>query len=687
MGNYPEAAKLIESYDAEKIKSKKNLFECANIFWHANQLEASEKYFLKLTDHKKYKKQSLLTLAQIYQHQFKFRTAIDFYKKYVRLLEPKDLNIPQVQAQISQCVNGIFLSKRKTTAIVQPLSEKVNTNYDEYKSYASISQPHTFYYSAIRADNKGGKRNDVGRLDQQSGRLRADIYVIHPDSTQVTQKNWLNQYVNSNYEDVLCHIGSNGKSILFLQTWDREKGKILTDTLSNNPYRFEFANFQSPLRPELGDHDFSIYQDSLMIFSSDRIGGYGGKDLYLSVFRKNKWTEPVNLGSKINSPFDEIHPYLANDGSTLYYSHNGSSSIGGYDVYYNQYSREARGWSMRNQLGIPINSPGDDLYFRLLQDGSSASFSSDRKSNNQGGLDLYLAIFKEELSEQPELPYDSYISQLYENQAIEQLALGTESSSDPIENKTNKIDPSKSNVFSSNESNIPFYEIRYKDENFLQDPAILKSVEILVAFLNENRDFHLIILVHSDENVNAETNLYFGQNLGKSLVKKMESMGSNSRGISVISLGTQFPVASHSSQIANNPNKRIEFFFVQKISGIFGHSIKPKNQNKNDVTEKLGGLKYTIQLGESSLIFKHPLINNEFFHFSIWRNQSQKSEYYVGIYEDYNSALMDNKSYSGLGKTKITAMIEGIPLEKNQLIDYAAEYPDLLLLLNEYVKD
>ncbi|MBK7233736.1 MAG: PD40 domain-containing protein [Saprospiraceae bacterium] len=610
-----------------------------------------------------------MKLAIIKQHQYKFRDAILYYKMYAKLFKTNDAEYKIALEQIQKCIRGIDLAKNKSIALVEPLSELINSEEDEYNAHPSISHPNTFYYSAIRPENKGGKRNVNGQLDNRNGKFRSDIYVFNPDSSGLIQKNWINQYINSNYEDVLSHIGTDGRTIVFLQTWDGEIGKLYVDTLSSNPYRFEFAAFSSPLKPEFGDHDFFIFQDTLLIFSSDRIGGYGGKDLYISFYRNEKWSESINLGSEINSPFDEIHPYLANDGRTLYYSHNGTNSIGGYDLFSIQWSPEANQWSPKNQLPIPINSPGDELYFRLLQDGITATFSSNRKRNNKGKMDLYQAIFKEELPEQYEAVNGSILSQIYSKNNV-QNKLGSKK----------LYQSKKSDTEKSPSSKLKFSQIKYQNENYLEEANNLEIIQSIVKSLQENSALQLKFVVHTYENSNTETNLFYGIALGKKILKKLESEKIDPARIKIFAVGDSFPMDTLVQNPNNNPNKRIEIFSFSENNDI-------SENNSSKYNSKFTGLKFSFLLGESSLLYKNGFINNKHFNFAILNKEQLKSSYYYGIYSEFAEADLERKQNKDLKNAQLVALFNGIPLEKNQIIHHVAEFPDLLFLLNEYVKD
>lgn len=129
---------------------------------------------------------------------------------------------------------------------------------------------------------------------------------------------------------------------------------------------------------------------SRMYISSDRPGGYGGQDLYVSTFQGGEWSEPVNLGEAINTPGNELFPFVHEDG-TLYFASNGHAGLGGLDIFSSAPMVSEEGsttWSAPANLGKPFNSLKDDFGFITDITKRSGYLSS----NRDGGLgedDIY----------------------------------------------------------------------------------------------------------------------------------------------------------------------------------------------------------------------------------------------------------------------------------------------------------
>ncbi|HEY4799579.1 MAG TPA: OmpA family protein, partial [Bacteroidia bacterium] len=147
-------------------------------------------------------------------------------------------------------------------------------------------------------------------------------------------------------------------------------------------------------------------------FVSDRPGGFGGRDIYQCVKLPNgKWSKASNLGPTINTPFDEDAPFMHPDGVTLFFSSNGRKTMGGFDIFYsvmgvdenwvpsdkkasysiahNKKNQSYKGWSTPQNMGYPINTPDDDIFFVVSTDGKRGYFSSVR-TGGKGEKDIYM---------------------------------------------------------------------------------------------------------------------------------------------------------------------------------------------------------------------------------------------------------------------------------------------------------
>ncbi|WP_205529343.1 OmpA family protein [Taibaiella koreensis] len=135
-----------------------------------------------------------------------------------------------------------------------------------------------------------------------------------------------------------------------------------------------------------------------LYFVSDRVGGYGGKDIWVSRFENGLWQVPENLGPEVNTPFDETAPFIASDNQTLYFVSDGHPGLGGNDIFYSRKKKDK--WQRPENMGYPFNTPFDDVSLCLSADGRKAYLASNREGG-LGNMDLYEVRMPETAQPEP----------------------------------------------------------------------------------------------------------------------------------------------------------------------------------------------------------------------------------------------------------------------------------------------
>jgi outer membrane protein OmpA-like peptidoglycan-associated protein len=150
----------------------------------------------------------------------------------------------------------------------------------------------------------------------------------------------------------------------------------------------EPVNLGAPVNTNRWESTPSISADGkTLFFSSSRPGGFGGKDIWLTRLNdKNKWTEPVNLGSVINTDGDEMSPFIHFDGKTLYFASDGKVGMGGYDLFVTRMNDDST-WTDPKNLGYPINTYNDEMGLIIEAGGQKAYYSSVRDKSK--GKDIF----------------------------------------------------------------------------------------------------------------------------------------------------------------------------------------------------------------------------------------------------------------------------------------------------------
>ena len=152
------------------------------------------------------------------------------------------------------------------------------------------------------------------------------------------------------------------------------------------PFRYNSETRQY-CHPSLSNDGTKLY------FASDRVGGFGGMDLYVSELQGGKWGKPKNLGPAVNTSGNEVFPFIQPDG-TIWYASSGKQGLGGLDIFYTQpqvfEGVDSIAYSEAVNAGKPFNSTYDDFSFWVNGDMKKGYFTSNRRdSSNVGGDDIY----------------------------------------------------------------------------------------------------------------------------------------------------------------------------------------------------------------------------------------------------------------------------------------------------------
>ena len=399
-GKYEMALQVIDDSRVLRLDPEAALFR-ALCQYQLNDLANALTNFEKLAaDPKMLYPEALLYIGRIHHAQLRFDQAAQYYKSYLQSLRGDHPSRGMLVEDIRRCENGLRFQYKQSGVIVDNLGPEVNSQQDEFGPVPDPRQRSRLFYTAIKPGNTGGSINQRGQQDVRGGSYFADIFSCRQEGgTWGNPEPAIGEILTAQHETVL-DFSADGNILYYQRGMQQGEGSIVADALyPSDKAAAGRLIAESGLNPSWGDQALFIFNDTLLLFASRRPGGYGGLDLYRTALRGGRWTTPENLGSTINSAFDETTPFLARDGKTLYFSTNRSSiSLGGLDVVRAVYETDEGRWSAPDNMGIPVNSAADDSHFRLAKDGYTGYLASARK-DGLGRRDLYVAYFSQYRSE------------------------------------------------------------------------------------------------------------------------------------------------------------------------------------------------------------------------------------------------------------------------------------------------
>jgi len=272
-----------------------------------------------------------------------------------------------------------------------PLSDIVNTRYAEYLPMLDPTGKKLYFTSS----RKGGISEELA----DDADFDEDLYYIEKINGSWASPKLLPEPINTANNDGAASFSVDGQTMIY-GACGKDDGVGSCDLYIAY---LEGTKWSKPVNmgnvvnsSEWDGHSTISYDGNRIIFASSRAGGYGATDLYMTernIF--GDWGVPMNLGSMVNTPFNEYSPFISQDGKTLYFSSDGHPGFGGQDIFRSVY--ENGKWSEPVNLGKPLNTDGNDRYFTIGGSGELGYFSSDRGGN----LDLYQIEIPEDMRPQP----------------------------------------------------------------------------------------------------------------------------------------------------------------------------------------------------------------------------------------------------------------------------------------------
>ncbi|HVD98025.1 MAG TPA: OmpA family protein [Cytophagaceae bacterium] len=520
-------------------------------------------------------------LAGALQLDMQFDKAIEYYQKS----DIGGANRKLTSKLIKECEYGKKYKANPVDAKVTNAGPLVNTEHNEYLPYITADRSKLFFTSR-RPGSTGGKKAEDGLLYE-------DIYMCYnKGGAWDTPQNVSS--LNTDGHDACVGISEDGQTMFVYK--GTNGGDIYMSELKGKnwskpePLPFNTIGFESTA---------SLSPDGKTLYFVYAATSAGNRDIYVCNRTSNNiWSKPRKLES-INTEFDEDSPFIHPDGKTLYFSSKGHSSMGGYDIF--KCTKTGTGWSIPENLGYPINTPGDEIYFVLAADGKVGFYSSD-KEGGLGKQDIY-SIRMPVPEKEPELELlTGVVKDATTNQAIEADITITDNTTKEVVSKakSNAEDgkylvaipcgknygiaiEKKGHLFHSENVNLPctqgYKEIK-KEIKLVEAKqgakVVLKNIFFdtgksdlrsestsellrLVKLLTENPTIRIEISGHTDNIGDAKINQTLSETRANSVMNFLISNGIAKTRLVAKGYGSSQPIDTNDSEAGRQNNRRTEF--------------------------------------------------------------------------------------------------------------------------------
>ncbi|MBI4649559.1 MAG: PD40 domain-containing protein, partial [Bacteroidia bacterium] len=311
-------------------------------------------------------------LGQAYHFNYQFEQVIDTLNYLKTILYPVEKEyMEKIDRLIQCCINAKEIIKTSIPVILTHLGNGINSSYDDYCAVFPEDESFLIFTSK--------RKGSTGGLMLDDGSYYEDIYISYNKGGIWSMPVKIDR-INSDFNEASVSLSPDGK-LLFIYRAEGEDGNIFFSKIGQDGYWSILEKLPSPINTIARETHASITGDgNTLFFTSDRKGGYGGTDIYL--IRKlpdGQWGLPQNIGLSVNTPYNEECPFINPEGNIIYFSSQGHKNMGGYDIFRSALLPNGQ-WSLAENVGYPINTTEDDLFFLPTTDGRRAYYSTHNTS-------------------------------------------------------------------------------------------------------------------------------------------------------------------------------------------------------------------------------------------------------------------------------------------------------------------
>ncbi len=389
---------LLISYNAigqnlTKNKKAKKYFEKAYNYYLAGDIENSALFCSKSSKKDPLYTEPYVLKAQIFSESKKYQQAIDLLKKvlsispnytpvyfiiakYLMSNESYKEAVIYLKKYISQEKNKAFVKQAQRLIKISEFRANQLKNPIHFKPIRltnKINTRESEYFPTISADN-----NSIifTRLIGNKRHRQEDIFVYNRKQQKTTK---ISDLINTPYNEGANTISLDGKIMIFARCSPQNGCNLFVSIKTKTGKWAKPVKLPAPVNSRYWDSQPSLSPDGKeLYFVSNRPGGKGKMDIWSSKFLGNAhWSKPLNLGDSINTPGNEMSPFIHFDNKTLYFSSDYLIGMGKFDIFKSTKINDTT-WTKPLNLGYPLNTKENEYRLIVTPAGDTAYFSSER---------------------------------------------------------------------------------------------------------------------------------------------------------------------------------------------------------------------------------------------------------------------------------------------------------------------
>ena len=387
------------NFDTTNIKAN---FEAGHMHLLTINKDFAIKFFLRIyRQDPAYRFDLEYWIGKAYHFGLDFDNAIKYYSRYRDKLvrrpayAGKDkVDLKEVERNIIECNNGKELVAHPKNFSIVNIGAEINSEFDDYAPVLSENGNEIVFTTRRRDGNSFENVADDNKPYE-------DIFTATRTRGAWSKAKNIGPIINTKFNNSNLSLSPDGNT-LFLYNDDGNGDIYFSLRLKDRSWGVP-EPLAGLINSTYKESSVSITKDgNKLYFASERPGGSGGSDIYVCTRdSKGEWTRVKNLGSTINTEYDEDGPFIDYDGKTLYFSSKGRKGMGGFDIFKSTLlDAERNEWSEPENLGYPINTPDNDIYFVSTADGKKAYYSSTRE-DGFGYDDIYEISVSDQPKKEP----------------------------------------------------------------------------------------------------------------------------------------------------------------------------------------------------------------------------------------------------------------------------------------------
>ncbi len=381
-----EYYRAIEKYrkaskkEKDREKRKQYAYNIAECYRYIGDYERAELYYKNAIRRGYDEDIALLHHADMLRATQQYEEAIETYRIYLDSVPGAERALAGLES-IRKTQEWVA---NPTRHIINPIKE-LNSNASDYSPVFVSGRDNEIIFTSTRKAATGKRESNI------TGQNYADIFRA---TFGVQRQKWEepklldeNLIVDTEDEEGATTLSSTGEQMIFTRCRYDKTQALGAELYESSQSR---GSWSDPIRVEVvGDSIIAAHpalneDETVLYFVSDMPGGYGGKDIWRANKEGASYAKAVNLGPAINTPGDEMFPFVRDNGE-LYFSSNYHIGMGGFDIFVATEDEEGN-WTIKN-MGSPINSPSDDFGISYVVGENKGMFSSNRKGSR--GDDIY----------------------------------------------------------------------------------------------------------------------------------------------------------------------------------------------------------------------------------------------------------------------------------------------------------